>query len=110
VISENRRNERFAPVEAAARNLPSAVAGSAFDRAAASVVRDAITAANDAIARPAAGTPQEAPATAAAEDATVGDITAWSVVVAKQYAELAEQVVGWQNFYAALREQEDHAP
>lgn len=98
---DGERNARFAPIESAVRQLPPADARLRFPASAARVLDDAIRAGNARLAEPATGPDQEA--RAVATDTDVASVTAWGVTCAKQYAELVDQVLGWQSFYAGLQ-------
>lgn len=98
---EGERNARFVPVESAAHNLPAAVARIRVPASAVRVLDDAVDAANASLAKPAAGAVESARAPAA--DSDLEGLTAWGVTCAKQYAEAADEVIGWQRFYAGLQ-------
>lgn len=98
---DGERNARFVPVESAARNLPAAIARIVVPAAAVRVLDDAIIASNATLAKPAAGAAESARAPPA--DSDLASVTSWGVTCAKQYAELADEVVGWQRFYAGLQ-------
>lgn len=101
---ESSRIQAFGPVEAAARGLSRPVARTPFPRDAARVLDSAIAAGNAALARPAAEPAETAAAPpAAAESVDVAGVTQWGVACAKQYAALADQVIGWQTFYRNLQ-------
>ncbi|HQR20130.1 MAG TPA: hypothetical protein PKV98_04650 [Burkholderiaceae bacterium] len=99
---ERKRRESFKPIRAAAQALPPAVSAAPFDGGAARVLRDAIDAANAAVAPtpPGAG---EASASAASAPSTVGAVTEWSVSCADQYSEVASQLNRVLDFYENLR-------
>jgi hypothetical protein len=103
--AEANRLAAFVPVEAAARNLPAPVARVLFPATAARVLDAAVGAANAQIAGPATVPPEKAAAPPADPAGTVdvGGVVAWGIACAKQYAEVAAQVTGWQTYYASLQ-------
>jgi hypothetical protein len=103
---EGERNARFAAVASAARGLPAVDARLRFPTSAAGVLELAISAGNATIARPPGEPAKEtvaAPAAAEGAGFDVAGVTAWGVACAKLYAEVADQVTGWQAFYARLQ-------
>lgn len=105
IQAEGERHARFTPIHTAARSLPAADAGVRIPASAVGVLDRAVDAGNAAIARPAAEAAGQAaaasPDPAGAVD--VAGLTAWGVQVTEQYAACADQVAGWQTFYAGLQ-------
>lgn len=105
IQAEGERNARFAPIHTAARSLPAADAGVRIPASAVGVLDRAVDAGNAAIARPAAEAAGQAAAVATdpAGAVDVAGLTTWGVQVTEQYAACADQVTGWQAFYAGLQ-------
>ena len=111
IEAEGKRNARFKPLYLAARGLPAADARIRIPDSAIGVLDRAVDAGNTAIAGSAPGAADQAraPPTDPAHVVDVAGVTAWGVQVAQQYAACADQVAGWQTFYAKLQGEQSAA-
>jgi len=105
IQAEGERNARFKPIHAAAKSLPAADARIRIPDSAVWVLDSAVAAGNVTIAGPAteAADQARAPPADPAQPVDVEGVTAWGAQVAQQYAACADQVAGWQTFYAELQ-------
>lgn len=97
---DDARNIQANKAHARAAALPAADAGARFPGAARVVLNDFVADSTAPAGSP--GKSAEGPAAAPA-DTTVGAVTEWGVTVVALYNVCRDSVIGWIDFYAALR-------